>query len=75
MSATRLLTTTRGPARLYEAGSTGDPAGLLVLGHGAGGDSEAPDLIAAAGAAVALGWRVVRMDQPWRVAGRRVAEA
>ncbi len=75
MASPRLLTTTRGPARLYEAGPERDPAGLLVLGHGAGGGSEAPDLLAATEVAVALGWRVVRVDQPWRVAGRRVAEA
>ena len=45
--------------------------GALVLGHGAGGGIEAPDLAAAARAARGLGWTVVRVEQPYRVAGRR----
>ncbi|MCU1692015.1 MAG: uncharacterized protein JWM64_1106, partial [Frankiales bacterium] len=48
---------------------------LLVLGHGAGGGVDAPDLLAARGAALDAGWAVARVEQPWRVAGRRVAEA
>jgi hypothetical protein len=51
------------------------PSGVLVLGHGAGGGVGAPDLLAAVTAATAAGWRAVRMEQPWRVAGRRVAAA
>ena len=54
-------------------GGAGD--GLLVLGHGAGGGIEAPDLLAAARAADGLGWRVALVEQPWRVQGRRIAEA
>jgi predicted alpha/beta-hydrolase family hydrolase len=50
-------------------------AGTLVLGHGAGGGVGAPDLLAAVTAAHAAGWRAVRVEQPWRVAGRRVAPA
>lgn len=42
---------------------------------GAGGGVDAPDLLAARDAALALGMQVVRVEQPWRVAGRRVAEA
>jgi predicted alpha/beta-hydrolase family hydrolase len=49
--------------------------GLLVLGHGAGGGPDAPDLLAARDAALAAGWSVARIEQPWRVAGRQVAEA
>ena len=49
--------------------------GLLVLGHGAGGGVEAPDLLAARDAAHACGLAVALVEQPWRVAGRRVAEA
>ncbi|MFC7575098.1 hypothetical protein ACFQX8_23735 [Klenkia terrae] len=49
--------------------------GTLLLGHGAGGGIEAPDLLAATDAAVAGGWRVLRVEQPWRVAGKRVAAA
>lgn len=51
------------------------PAGLVVLGHGAGGGVHAPDLVAAADAARAAGLGVALVEQPWRVAGRRVAEA
>lgn len=51
------------------------PRGTLVLGHGAGGGVEAPDLLAARDAGLAAGLAVVRVEQPWRVAGRRVAEA
>ena len=51
------------------------PLGTLLLGHGAGGGIEAPDLLAATDAAVGVGWRVLRVEQPWRVAGKRVAAA
>jgi len=46
-----------------------------VLGHGAGGGIEAADLVALAKALPALGISVVRVEQPWRVAGRKVATA
>jgi uncharacterized protein len=42
-----------------------------VLGHGAGGGVEAPDLTAAARAARTAGFTVVLVEQPYRVAGRR----
>lgn len=45
--------------------------GLLVLGHGAGGTVDAPDLIAARDAALTAGVTVARVTQPYRVAGRR----
>ena len=45
--------------------------GLLLLGHGAGGSVDAPDLLAARDAALAIGVSVVRVTQPYRVAGRR----
>lgn len=52
-----------------------DPSGpalsLLVLGHGAGGGVDAPDLVAVRDAAVAAGVRVALVTQPYRVAGRR----
>jgi uncharacterized protein len=48
-----------------------DPAGALVLGHGAGGGVEAPDLVAATGAAGSQGFSVALVEQPYRVAGRR----
>lgn len=43
----------------------------LVLGHGAGGNLDAPDLLAARDVAVAAGMSVALVEQPWRVAGRR----
>jgi uncharacterized protein len=75
-----LVDTPRGPARVHADDPAGGllvpgrllvPRGLLVLGHGAGGGITAPDLAAAAAAAVALGWAVRRVEQPYRVAGRR----
>ena len=43
----------------------------LVLGHGAGGTIDAPDLAAVTAAAVTAGVAVARVTQPYRVAGRR----
>lgn len=68
------LTTTRGPARVH-ADDAPSPRRLLVLGHGAGGGVEAPDLAAIAAALPPLGTSVWRVEQPWRVAGKRVAPA
>ncbi len=48
------------------------PCGSLVLGHGAGGSSWSADLLALT-SLTAQGWLVVLVEQPWRVAGRRVA--
>lgn len=46
--------------------------GSLVLGHGAGGGIDAPDLVSLK-SLTEEGWLVVRVEQPWRVAGRKVA--
>jgi uncharacterized protein len=63
------VATPHGPARIaLRAASL--TAGLLVLGHGAGGGIEAPDLLAAADAAEPT-VAVARVLQPYRVAGRR----
>jgi uncharacterized protein len=43
----------------------------LVLGHGAGGGVEAPDLVAATKAARSAQLSVALVEQPYRVAGRR----
>jgi uncharacterized protein len=48
------------------------PCGAVVLGHGAGGSSWSGDLLALT-SLTARGWLVVLVEQPWRVAGRRVA--
>ena len=42
-----------------------------MLGHGAGGGVESPDLVAAKDAALAAGLSVVLVEQPYRVAGRK----
>jgi len=55
-------------ARLFAAD---DPRGALVLGHGAGGGIEAPDLVAVTDAAVDAGWSVALVLQPYRVAGKK----
>jgi predicted alpha/beta-hydrolase family hydrolase len=47
------------------------PWAHLVLGHGAGGSVDAPDLRAATAAALAAGVSVATVEQPYRVAGRR----
>ncbi|WP_424211858.1 alpha/beta family hydrolase [Streptomyces sp. BI20] len=48
---------------------------VLALGHGAGGGIEARDLDALARALPARGTTVALVEQPWRVAGKRVAAA
>ncbi|WP_374198400.1 alpha/beta family hydrolase [Streptomyces sp. ISL-12] len=48
---------------------------VLALGHGAGGGVEARDLAALAAALPAHGVTVALVEQPWRVAGRKLAPA
>jgi predicted alpha/beta-hydrolase family hydrolase len=72
VTATHEVETSIGTARVHLSGT--GPA-LLALGHGAGGGVGALDLVAAAEAAHSLGWRVALVEQPWRVKGRKVAEA
>jgi predicted alpha/beta-hydrolase family hydrolase len=67
--------TPHGPARAHVRDSAGGVRGTLLLGHGAGGGVESADLVAVAAEAVGAGWRVVLVEQPWRVAGRRIAVA
>ena len=43
----------------------------LVLGHGAGGGVQSPDLVGATQAARSAGLTVALVEQPYRVAGRR----
>jgi predicted alpha/beta-hydrolase family hydrolase len=67
------IDTALGPARAHL--TDGGASGTLVLGHGAGGGVESADLLEITAEAAAAGWRVVRVEQPWRVAGKRVAVA
>jgi predicted alpha/beta-hydrolase family hydrolase len=70
-NSVRDLDTPVGMARVHLA-RPDRPVGALVLGHGAGGGIEAPDLVALT-SLTADGWLVARVEQPWRVAGRRIA--
>jgi predicted alpha/beta-hydrolase family hydrolase len=47
------------------------PRAGLVLGHGAGGGVDSPDLVGATDAAHSAGLSVALVEQPYRVAGRR----
>jgi predicted alpha/beta-hydrolase family hydrolase len=47
------------------------PTAALVLGHGAAGGVDSPDLAAATEAALSQGVTVALVEQPYRVAGRR----
>jgi predicted alpha/beta-hydrolase family hydrolase len=73
MSDLHEIETPHGLARAHVTPEDGAVRGTLVLGHGAGGGIESADLAAVTREAVAAGWRVVRVEQPWRVAGRRIA--
>jgi predicted alpha/beta-hydrolase family hydrolase len=68
----RLVPTPYGDARLHQDRSR-SPIATLLLGHGAGGGVEARDLAALAKHLPRQGVTVVRVEQPWRVAGRKVA--
>ena len=67
------IDTASGLARAHV--SDGGTRGTLVLGHGAGGGIESADLLEVTAEAAAAGWRVIRVEQPWRVAGKRIAVA
>lgn len=69
------LGTGQGPARVRVHHPTpGGTRGTLILGHGAGGGTGSKDLQSLL-SATEHGWTVVLVEQPWRVAGRRVATA
>jgi hypothetical protein len=57
------------PAR--QAGRIRDPAFLLVLTHGSGGEPESADLLAVRDAVLPLGAVVALVTQPYRVKGHR----
>ena len=65
-----LVPTPHGDARVHLA-RAGDPVGLMMLGHGAGGGVTAHDLTLATEEALALGLSVALVEQPYRVAGRK----
>jgi uncharacterized protein len=68
------VATSKGLARFQEFRADAQRA-MLVLGHGAGGGGVAPDLSALAEALPPLGVSVLLHEQPWKVAGKKVAAA
>lgn len=66
-----MVETPRGQARVHFDEPAAEPAGLLLVGHGAGGGVYAPDLRAVRDAVIGAGVAVARVEQPYRVAGRR----
>ena len=63
-----------GPGRLVVHRARGGVA-TLVLSHGAGNGIEARDLAALAAALPGQGVTVALFEQPWRVAGKKIASA
>ncbi len=70
----QVVPTPRGDGRLHVSRAE-DPSAVLLLSHGAGGGVEARDLVALADFLPAQGITVARFEQPWRVAGRKIATA
>jgi predicted alpha/beta-hydrolase family hydrolase len=71
---TKTVTTPQGEARVHWHRARRATA-LLALGHGAGGGIESADLRALAEGLPARGITVALVEQPWRVAGKRLAPA
>ncbi|WP_255396132.1 hypothetical protein [Kocuria sp. CNJ-770] len=68
--------TETGPGRLLVSRASspaGSPWAVLWLGHGAGGGAGSRDLAALAAGLPRHGVTVVRHEQPWVVAGKRIA--
>ncbi|KQX71388.1 alpha/beta family hydrolase [Streptomyces sp. Root1310] len=72
--STETVETEAGTARItwHRAGK---PRLVLAVGHGAGGGVEARDLRALAAVLPGRGVSVALVEQPWRVAGKKVAPA
>ncbi|MFJ4707076.1 alpha/beta family hydrolase [Streptomyces anulatus] len=72
--STQNVTTDAGEARITWVTSPA-PRLVLAVSHGAGGGIEARDLKALAAALPGHGVTVALVEQPWRVAGKKVAPA
>lgn len=70
-----VIATPEGEARVRVSTAPDSMRGTVLLSHGAGGRGDSADLAALARSLPADGWVVGLVDQPWRVAGRRVATA
>lgn len=64
--------TPQGPGRFHLAIAEQEQA-LLIMGHGAGGGVDAVDLSVLSSRLPGRGITVARFEQPWRVAGKKVA--
>ncbi|MEU3087642.1 alpha/beta family hydrolase [Streptomyces massasporeus] len=73
-TATETVETDAGTARITWHGARKARL-VLAVGHGAGGGIEARDLTALAEVLPAHGVTVARVEQPWRVAGKKLAPA
>lgn len=74
MAATRTIPTPYGDARLV-ANRARTPLATLLLSHGAGNGIDTADLEALATGLPRHGITVLRLEQPWKVAGRKIATA
>ncbi|MDT0400457.1 MULTISPECIES: alpha/beta hydrolase family protein [Streptomyces] len=74
-AATETVETDAGPARVTWHRAPGRARLVLAVSHGAGGGIDARDLRALAAALPAHGVTVALVEQPWRVAGKKVAPA
>ncbi|WP_031076817.1 alpha/beta family hydrolase [Streptomyces sp. NRRL S-118] len=74
-TTTETVPTGAGDARITWHAAGGDARLVVALGHGAGGGIEARDLRALAAALPAAGVTVALVEQPWRVAGKKLAPA
>ncbi|MFJ2575667.1 alpha/beta family hydrolase [Kitasatospora aureofaciens] len=71
---TELVPTEAGDARITHHRAAA-PKAVLALGHGAGGGIAARDLVALAAALPPRGITVALVEQPWRVAGKKLGPA
>lgn len=74
MSEERLIPTPHGEGRLVTDRAR-RPLATLLLSHGAGGGIDARDLVELARCLPKQGVTVMRFEQPWRRAGRKIATA
>ncbi|MGW1377297.1 alpha/beta hydrolase family protein [Streptomyces sp. NPDC002446] len=72
---TETVATSAGEARITWYRDATPARAVVALGHGAGGGIEARDLAALAAVLPARGYTVALVEQPWRVAGKKVAPA
>lgn len=66
------IATPAGPARAHVHRRRG-VRGTVIIGHGAGGGLGSVDLTAATTALAEDNWALALIEQPWLVAGRRIA--